>query len=201
MHRKYGPVVRTRPDTLHVNDPAFVEAMYTQSPRQRRERYRTVLQGIQAPGSMLATRDHDLHRRRRAVLSPYFSQQNVRRLVEPVVNDTLANLLRRMERWGRESGRPVQMNRAFRAATADIINAYALGATSGGHGGGARLKCLDMEDCNAAFFDVMTPQRVTHLGAHVYWLAVAMANMPPSIMTVLLPRVGVFAKFMQVRAY
>ncbi|KAK7754831.1 hypothetical protein SLS62_003145 [Diatrype stigma] len=201
-HRRYGPVVRIRPDLLHVDDPAFAEAMYMQSPRQRRERYRTVLQIMQAPGSILATRDHDLHRRRRAVLAPFFSQQNVRRLVEPVVNDTLANLLRRMEGWGcREEGcsKPVvvQLNRPFRAATADIINAYALGTTSGGHGGGATMRCLDMEDCNASFFDVMTPQRVVHLGTHVYWLAVLMASLPPSIMTTLFPRIGVFATFMQ----
>lgn len=204
MHRKYGPVVRVRPDALHVNDPAFVEAMYTQSPRQRRERFKTLLRVMQAPGSILATADHDLHRRRRAVLNPYFSLQNVRGLVEPVVNDALANLLRRMEGWGREGGdggRPAGMNRAFRAATADIINAYALGATSGGHGGGARMRCLDMEDCNAAFFDVMIPQRVVHLGNYFEWLAVFMANIPPSVMTILFPRIGVFTAFLMVCAY
>lgn len=189
-------MVRIRPDLLHVDDPAFAEAMYTQSPRQRRGRYKTTLQIMQAPGSILATRDHDLHRRRRAVLGPFFSQQNVRRLVEPVVNDALANLLRRMEGWGREGAKPVRLNRPFRAATADIINAYALGAA----GGGARMRCLDMEDCIAAFFDVMTPQRVVHLGTHVYWLAVLMANIAPSIMTTLFPRIGVFATFMQVLA-
>ena len=55
-----------------------------------------------------------------------------------------------------------------------------------------------MEDCNAAFFDVMTPQRVCHLGTHVYWLAVILANLPPAIMTTLIPRVALFATFMQV---
>lgn len=185
MHRQYGPIVRPRPDTVHVNDPAFVDKLYSQSPKLRRERHKTILQTLQAPGSILATQDHDMHRRRRAALNPYFSHQNVRRLV-PVINDTLLNLLRRMDGWAKEE-QPVHMNTAYRGATKDVIQEYCFG---GGQ------KCLDMEDCNAAFFDVITPQRVCHLGTHVYWLAYLMANLPPSLMTVLLPRVGVFANFM-----
>lgn len=143
MHRKYGPVVRIRPDVVHINDPAFIEKVYSQSPKHRRERYWTVLRTFQADGSILATRDHDLHRKRRAVLNPFFSQQNVRRL-EPVINDTLANLFHRMDGWAK-AGAPVRMNVAFRAATKDIIQAYAFGEGD---------KCLDKEDCNTAFFDV-----------------------------------------------
>ena len=131
-----GPIVRVRPDALHINDPNFIDKLYSQSPKQRRERYWTVLQNIQAPGSILATKDHDLHRRRRAVLNPYFSQQNVRRL-EPVVNQTLANLLHRMNGWA-SSGAPIHMNVPIRAATNDIIQAYAFGEGK---------KYLEMEDC------------------------------------------------------
>ncbi|KAJ4179516.1 hypothetical protein NW755_012425 [Fusarium falciforme] len=185
MHRKYGPIVRTRPDTIHVNDPAFIEKLYSQSPKHRRERHSTILGTMQADGSILATKDHDLHRRRRAVLNPFFSSQNVRRL-SPVINGILFNLLRRMEGWAK-TGQPVKLNSAYRAATKDVIQAYALGDGE---------MCLDMEDCNAAFFDVFTPQRVCHLGTHAFWLAYLMANLPPVIMTTLLPRVGVFATFM-----
>lgn len=188
IHRKYGPIVRNRPDAIHVSDPLFIDTLYSQSPKQRRERYYTVIQGLQAPGSILATVDHDMHRRRRAVLNPYFSQQNVRRL-EPIIKDTLANLLRRFDGWARE-GAPVQLNTAFRAATKDVIQAYALGESA---------KCLDMPDCNAAFFDVLTPQRICHLGNHIYWLAKLLNNLPPATMKFLVPRVGVFIEFMQVR--
>lgn len=186
MHRKYGPIVRTRPDTLHVNDAAFIDTLYSQSPKQRRERYRTILQTLQLPGSILATQDHELHRRRRAALNKYFSHAQVRRL-EPVINSTLADLLYRMDGWAK-AAEPVHMNIAYRAATKDVIQGYAFG---GGE------KCLEMEDCNAAFFDVMTPQRVVHLGTHVYWLAKIMANLPAAIMVALLPRVGVFIRFME----
>ncbi|KAF2720101.1 cytochrome P450 [Polychaeton citri CBS 116435] len=186
MHRKYGPIVRNRPDTLHVSDPRFMEKLYTQSPKQRRERYYTVTQGLQAPGSILATDDHDIHRRRRAVLNPFFSLQNVRRL-EPTIKDTLTNLFRRFEGWASE-GKPVQLNTVFRAATKDVIQAYALGEGK---------KYLDMDDCNAAFFDILTPQRICHLGTHVYWLAKLLNSLPPSVVVLLIPRVAVFMEFMQ----
>jgi hypothetical protein len=145
-----GPIVRVRPDALHCNDPNFIDEWYSQSPKKRRERYKTVTQGMQAPGSMIATEDHDLHRKRRAVLNPYFSQQNVRRL-EPIINDTLASMLHRMDGWAK-TGVPTHMNVPFRAATQDIIQAYCFGAVG--------QKCLDMEDCNEAFFEVLVPQRV-----------------------------------------
>ena len=136
---------------------------------------------------MLATIDHDFHRKRRSVLNPYFSQQNVRRL-EPIINDTLAALLHRMNGWAK-AGAPIQMNIAFRAATKDIIQAYAFGEGQ---------KCLDMEDCNIAFFGIVTPQRVVHLGTYIYWLAYTMAHLPPSITIALIPRVAVFARFVEV---
>lgn len=86
----------------------------------------------------------------------------------------------------------MEMNRAFRAATKDVIQAYCFGEGSGGQ------KCLEMEDCNTAFFDVMTPQRVIHLGPHIRWLAVLLNNLPLRVMLFLVPRVGVFAEFVQV---
>ncbi|KAI0143997.1 cytochrome P450 [Hypoxylon sp. NC0597] len=186
MHRKYGPIVRIRPDVVHINDPAFIEKLYSQSPKQRRERYWTMLQTLLAPGSILATQDHDLHRKRRAVLNPFFSQQNVRRL-EPIINDTLANLFYRMDRWA-STGAPVRMNVAFRAATKDIIQAYAFGEGD---------KCLDKEDCNTAFFDIMAPSPLAHIGTHFYWLATFLSNVPPKIMTALVPRIGAFSSFVE----
>lgn len=187
MHRKYGPIVRVRPDTVHVNDPAFIEQLYSQSPKLRRERYKTVLNMLQSQGSILGTADHDMHRRRRAVLNPFFSQGNVRRL-EPIINDTLFNLFRRMDGWARE-GRPVGFNDPLRAATKDIIEAYAFG--DGGP------KYLDMEDCNKAFFDVVGPQPISHLATHAVWITKLMQSLPPAVMMRLIPRITTFAEFVQ----
>lgn len=183
-------MVRVRPDALHVNDPDFIDVLYTQSPKQRRERYRTIIDCINAPGSSLATKDHDLHRKRRSVLNPYFSKQSVRRL-EPIINHTLQTLLGRMSRWAQD-GVPIRVNVAFRAATKDIVQAYCFGPGQ---------SYLEMEDCNVGFFDILTPQRVCHLGTHFPWLCALSAKIPPSITVMLVPRVALFANFLMVRLH
>ena len=105
-----------------------------------------------------------------------------------MINDTLAALMYRIDGWSK-TGTPTSMNIAFRAATKDIIQAYAFGEGQ---------KCLDMEDCNEAFFGVITPQRVCHLGTYMFWLSSIMANLPPPMTMALIPRVAVFARFLMV---
>ncbi|KAK1856543.1 cytochrome p450 [Colletotrichum chrysophilum] len=187
MHRQYGPVVRTMPDVVHVNDPSFVDKLYpAQSPRARRERAETVLGFFGQTFSVLPTRDHDLHRRRRAVLSRFFSKENVRRLA-PIINETLGDLLRRMEGWSR-TDEPIDFNPASRAATKDVIQSYALGEGE---------KCLLMEDCNAAFFEVLTPGRMTHFSVHFHTIAMAFQSLPPKILVILAPYIQAFVAFVE----
>lgn len=172
---------------MHVNDPEFIDVLYTQNPRRRREKYKTNSDVVNAPGSSLATKDHDLNRKRRSVVYPYFSKQNVRQL-EPIINHTLQTLLGRMNRWAYE-GRPIRISVPFRAATKDIIQAYCFGPAE---------SCLEMEDCNASFFDVLTPQRVCHLGTHFPRICALSAKLPPWLTILLIPRVALFANFIMV---
>ncbi|KAJ8111774.1 hypothetical protein OPT61_g5707 [Boeremia exigua] len=161
------------PNVVHVNDPSFIEQLYPQSPHLRRERAQTVLNLFHDHLSVLPTRDHQLHRQRRAVLSRFFSQQNVRRLV-PAINETLANLLDRMEAWARV-GNPVAFNAAYKAATKDIIQAYALGDGE---------RCLMMDDLNAPFFNIINAGRLSHISVHFNWLTELMGRLPPWILVV-----------------
>ncbi|KAF4845946.1 Cytochrome P450 monooxygenase orf6 [Colletotrichum siamense] len=187
MHRQYGPVVRTMPDVVHVNDPSFVDKLYpAQSPRARRERAETVLGFFGQTFSVLPTRDHDLHRRRRAVLSRFFSKENVRRLA-PIINETLGDLLRRMEGWSR-TDEPIDFNPASRAATKDVIQSYALGEGE---------KRFLMEDCNAAFFEALTPGRMTHFSVHFHTIAMAFQSLPPRILVILAPYIQAFVAFVE----
>ncbi|GAB7323787.1 hypothetical protein MBLNU13_g07242t1 [Cladosporium sp. NU13] len=185
MHQKYGPVVRIMPNVLHVNDPSFVDILYAaQSPSQKRERGQTVLNFFQEHLSVLPTRDHDLHRRRRAILSRFFSQQRVRQLA-PVIGSTLSDLFQRLERWG---DGPFPMSVAYKAATKDVIQAYALGEGD---------KCLFKHDFNSAFFEVMAAGRLTHISAHFHWFTNLMSKLPPSVITKLSPHVLAFIRFVE----
>lgn len=190
LHRQYGPVVRIQPDLVHVSDPRFIDKLYSQSPKQRRERFYTVLRPLFADGSMLATQDHEFHQKRRAALNQYFSRQNVRRLEEDI-NSTLRNLLRRFDGWAAAGPEPVALQWPFKAATKDVIQEYVFG---GGE------KYLDMDDCNEAFFGAVGPTRLTPLGIHVHWLVALMNKLPPTIMLAMVPRIVTFANFVKVRS-
>lgn len=172
-----------------MNDPDYIDQIYTRALGSRREKYKTTLNVLQVPGSVLGTKDHDLHRARRAVLNPYFSMQNVRRL-EPVIHQTLGNLLTRMEAWAR-MGVPAPMSVAYKATTKDIIHAYAFGEGE---------KCLEMEDLNAGFFEGVAPVWVNHIGTYFYYFSVVMASMPPALIIKLLPRIANFVRFVQASA-
>lgn len=187
MHRRYGPIVRIRPNVVHVNDPSFIGQLYPQSPHLRRERAQTVLNLFAEHLSVLPTKDHQLHRQRRAVLSRFFSQQNVRRLV-PVINDTLANLLDRMETWAR-NGNPIALNAAYKAATKDIIQAYALGDGQ---------RCLEMENLNAPFFKILRTERLSHISVHFHWVLALMSKLPLWLLVALNPSIPAYACFIEV---
>lgn len=175
------------PNVLHVNDPSFVDILYAaQSPSQKRERGQTVLNFFQEHLSVLPTRDHDLHRRRRAILSRFFSQQRVRQLA-PVIGNTLSDLFQRLDRW--DDG-PFPMSVAYKAATKDVIQAYALGEGD---------KCLFKDDFNSAFFEVMAAGRLTHIAVHFHWFPDLMSKLPPSVITTLSPHVLAFIRFIEVR--
>lgn len=193
MHQKYGPIVRIMPGVLHVNDPSFVDELYpAQSPSQPRERPWTILNLFVDHYSSMATGPHDLHRRRRAVLSKFFSQRNVRALMG-VINTTLADLLTRMEAvaQGEEGEGVLTMSPALRAATKDVIQLYAFGDGD---------KCLDAEDFNDAMFRVLSPERAVHVGVHLHWLPQAMSKLPENVLKKIDPHLIAFIDWLKVSA-
>lgn len=95
-----------------------------------------------------------------------------------------------MDRWAQETT-PVSLNAAYKAATKDIIQAYALGDGQ---------VCLEMEDLNAPFFDILNTERVAHVAVHCNWLITAMTKLPLRILMVLNPSIGAFSSFVEVRS-
>jgi hypothetical protein len=180
-----GPIIRIRPDALHINDPSFMDQLYSRS--GKREKYETILNVMASPNAIIGTKDHELHRRRRAVLNPYFSKQNIRRL-QPVIHETLLNLLGRMENWARV-GMPANIHLAYKASTKDIIQAYAFGEGQ---------KCLEMEDMNMNLFAVMEPSPINHLGTHFHWFSKLMLSLPPNVIVKMTPRIAVFVDYIMV---
>ena len=90
-----GPIIRLTPDELHVNDVGFLDAVYAPS-MSRRDKYDYQLRSLRVPGGIGAAAGHDLHKKRRDALSPFFTKKNVIQL-EPVITDKVKQLCREID--------------------------------------------------------------------------------------------------------
>lgn len=138
---------------------------------------------------MVATVPHELHRQRRAALSPYFSKASISRL-EPIVRDSVSKLLRRMDCCC-NSGEVMSTVTVYKAMTSDIINTYAFGRSD---------DCINRDDYNASFFDAVEAVfEATHLMLHCGWLAPLMKCLPVAFIAKLMPAMDGLYKMQQVR--
>ncbi|SMR47054.1 unnamed protein product [Zymoseptoria tritici ST99CH_1A5] len=134
MHEKYGPIVRINPFEIHINDPDYYNEIYA-GPTRRREKWAWSAAMFGNSSSHFGTIPHELHRRRRAPLNPFFSRASVTRL-EPMLRQVVEDLSTRLEQF-RESQKPVNLRHAFAAVTMDVVTDYAFGTS---------YKCLEQPD-------------------------------------------------------
>ncbi|KAF2707312.1 cytochrome P450 [Pleomassaria siparia CBS 279.74] len=126
LHEQYGPIIRINPYELHVIDPDFWDIMYTASTNSnRRDKWSWQTKGIGIPASLIGTVEHALHRVRRGALNPFFSMQNVRKLL-PVVEERVEALIHRLKAAS-EGKEIVKMEYAFSAYTNDVVMQYCFG--------------------------------------------------------------------------
>jgi cytochrome P450 len=90
--------------------------MYTASTNSnRRDKWEWQTKGMAIPASTLAAAPHALHRRRRGALNPFFSMQNVRKLL-PFVEERVEALVGRLRMCG-TTGEVVKLEYAMSAFT------------------------------------------------------------------------------------
>lgn len=119
MHKQYGPVVRISPRELHIDDPDFYDELFT----QRLDKDPWVCPQFGSIENTQATASAELHRSRRAALSPFFSAAKVTQF-QSVVTDKIEKLCRLLSDHQRE-GTAVNMYDCYRALTTDVITEYA----------------------------------------------------------------------------
>jgi len=142
MHDQYGPVVRISPDELHVIDPDFIPVLMTTT--RKTEKHPRVLQLFGFSEAAITTKDHDVHRSRRAAMARMFSKDSIRRL-EPLMQDCLDKLFNRLQEL-RGSGKPISVLPMFAAFTSDLIVEYSFGISR---------NWLDAPEFNKGFFEMV----------------------------------------------
>ncbi|KAI9664637.1 MAG: hypothetical protein M1821_006083 [Bathelium mastoideum] len=167
MHKKYGPIVRINPHEVHFNDPEFIDPLFP-GPARKTDKYVFTGRRTGTQNSIVATVDHDLHRRRRNTINAFFSSASIRRL-EPIMQESMSKLLSRMEAAGK-TGEILPMHYVLKACTSDIITKYAFGDS---------FHFLDEEDYAIPY---MTATDVYHLFNHAFchfpWVGTLIASAP-----------------------
>jgi cytochrome P450 len=131
-----GPIIRINPHELSVHDPEFYNELYVSGSVRRTENYSHFVKGIDFDGispfillfrpiltyfagSHFLTTTHDLHRRRRKPLEPYFSRLGVIKL-QPILADLTRKLTCRLEAL-KGSKTVIRLDHAYFAFSGDVI--------------------------------------------------------------------------------
>lgn len=72
-----GPVVRIGPNEVSISDPEFVDSIYAPGPGHRRDKDNEKIKALGVNSSVGGSISHELHRRRREALNPFFSSQRI----------------------------------------------------------------------------------------------------------------------------
>ena len=122
-----GPIVRISPHEIHVNDIEFFDRLNSFQGKWNKDPF--TAHQFANPGSIVGTLDHDVHRKRRMAILPFFSKQKVYAL-EPVITATIDKLCEKVQDYCK-SGEVMPLRNAFHCFAADVVGEYCF-AESGG---------------------------------------------------------------------
>lgn len=122
LHKQYGPIIRINPFEVHIQDPDFYDEVYVLGSKRKSEQWAWTVPMFGTPNSILATLDHDLHRRRRQPYLNFFSKQSIRKY-SSVIQST-ADLLCSNLAQHQALGTKINLMHAWTAFAADIVTGY-----------------------------------------------------------------------------
>ena len=135
-----------------------------------------------APGSLVATARHEVHRRRRNALNSFFSGASVRRL-EPIIQEHMGKMLVRMQESGNRC-EVVELHHMFKACASDIITFYAFGDS---------FYFMDQPDYGQPYFQAGEAfNSLTHVFGAFPWLLTLVTSAPGWLIKYLNPKMTDF---------
>ncbi|KAI4090510.1 MAG: hypothetical protein L6R37_007868 [Teloschistes peruensis] len=125
LHKTYGqlgPIVRIRPNEVHINDLEYTEVHFSMSTAIDHHKYKPHQKQFGMPQSTFNTIEPGLHRVRRGAIAPFFSKRNVLRL-EHMIRAKVDRVCLRMEEY-KKSKSIMDLRLLFGCMTTDIITEY-----------------------------------------------------------------------------
>ncbi|KAL9036155.1 MAG: hypothetical protein Q9214_006261 [Letrouitia sp. 1 TL-2023] len=124
LHQTYGPIIRITPWEIHINDVNFLDDIYPASYRPR-DKYPYQTRTLPVPLSIGGTIKHDLHRKRREALNPFFSKRSVQNL-GPMIASKVQLLCNCIDSKLKVR-EPVNLSDLYFALSNDIVSQYSFG--------------------------------------------------------------------------
>jgi len=81
-------VVRIGPNDVSIADPDYIDTIYAPGPGHKRDKDHAKNKALGVDTSVGGSIAHDLHRRRREALNPFFSSQSIVRLDSQLLQKT-----------------------------------------------------------------------------------------------------------------
>lgn len=123
MHEKYGPIIRTNPDDIHIHDPDFFDGLYS----LRLDKWSWWTRGFAVPTAGGMTVEHEVHRKRRGALNPFFSKASIVANI-PVIQEKLAIMCERLDKVA-GSREVLDLESVYLAVTTDVLTQCSYGWT------------------------------------------------------------------------
>jgi len=121
LHDIYGPFVRVSPEEIHVRDSEWFDVLYT-GPGHVRDKWERSNRANGSGGSVASSVPHDLHRKRRSAINPYFSERAVAEL-ESKLRSKVDLMCYRLRECA-EHDMTIDVGAALTAFTMDVISEY-----------------------------------------------------------------------------
>ncbi|KAK7516750.1 cytochrome P450 [Phyllosticta citriasiana] len=187
-HQRYGPIIRSAPNELHISDPSFHAQLYVGGHVRRTEKSAWHAKLFGSTATTVGTVAHETHRERRTPLERFFKRANVvRGDLEGVVLRGVGRLGEVLRRKARGKGEcvneatsdVVNLSAALAACSADIVGACALGDGFG---------LLEREDLGEKWWRLMLDlSRNTHLMKHCGLIYTLFTYLPQRLVALLHP--------------
>lgn len=153
-----------------MSDPSFYEKLYNHDGPW--DKYDWAWDAFGAPLSTICTVKHSIHKRRRAVLNPFFSKASVTTRID-IIQRSVSELCRKVDEFAGSASDRISLGVAISAFARDVSIEYVIGK---------RYHVLDAQDLNA---DVaVMPQTSGSLwqrSKHFPWYVLLMSKMPSFI--------------------
>ena len=176
LHDIYGPIVRINPFEVHIQDSEFYPTVYAHSRAWDKPGY--LKYRFNSAHGVVSTGPTEIHRHRRAAVSPFFTKRKVSEFA-PLLQQQTNKLCKRLDQEYRSTEKAVRLEHMFGCFTADTIVLFCFDGA---------YNWLDAADFRCDFVEAIKDMLTdVHLISQFPWLGPILSLLPDSFIAFLNP--------------